>query len=208
MLGIGIPAGGEFGLMFVYFAVIYAVISTFGATAQAGFGIGIRMMQAVFLPALAVSFAAPAIAGQNYGAGNASRVRETFRTIMLINFVFMVTLTLLCQVRPEWLVQSFTSDAAVLEVATVFMTVISWNFVANGVIFTCSGMFQGMGNTVPGLISTATRLVTFVVPVFWLASRSGFRIEQVWYASVASMTLQAVVSFSLLRWQFARRLQF
>jgi putative MATE family efflux protein len=208
MLSIGAPAGGEFGLMFVFFAVIYAVISVFGSTAQAGFGIGMRVMQAVFLPALAVSFAAPAIAGQNFGAGRADRVRETFRTIMTINFVFMISLTLLCQWRPGFLVGSFTNDPAVLEVAAVFMTIISWNFVANGVIFTCSGMFQGMGNTVPGLASTATRLLTFVGPVLWLASRPGFQIEHVWYTSVTAMALQAVVSYFLLRREFARRLHF
>jgi putative MATE family efflux protein len=208
MLSIGAPAGGEFGLMFVFFAVIYAVISVFGSTAQAGFSIGMRVMQAVFLPALAISFAAPAIAGQNFGAGNPDRVRETFRTIMAINVVFMVLLTLLCQLRPGFLIGSFTDDPAVFEVAAVFMTVISWNFVATGVIFTCSGMFQGMGNTMPGLISTATRLLTFVAPVLWLASRPGFRIEHVWYTSVTAVALQAVVSYSLLRWQFARRLQF
>jgi len=38
ILRIGLPAGGEFALMFVYMAVIYTVIRDFGATAQAGFG--------------------------------------------------------------------------------------------------------------------------------------------------------------------------
>ena len=33
-LGFTLPAGGEFGLMFVYMAVIYVVIRDFGATAQ------------------------------------------------------------------------------------------------------------------------------------------------------------------------------
>lgn len=164
MLGIGIPAGGQFALMFVYMAVIYAVISALGATAQAGFGVGMRVMQAVFLPAMAVSFAAPAIAGQNFGAQNADRVRQTFRTAVLMSVGFMFALTLFCQWRPEWLVASFSSDAEVLRVASVFMTIISWNFVAAGVNFTCSGLFQAMGNTMPALVATATRIITFAVP--------------------------------------------
>ena len=47
MLGIGVPAGAELMLTFVYMAVIYTVIRGFGSTAQAGFGVGVRMMQAV-----------------------------------------------------------------------------------------------------------------------------------------------------------------
>lgn len=208
MLGVGMPAGGEFALMFVFMAVIYGVIRVFGATAQAGFGIGMRVMQAVFLPALAIAFSTPAIAGQNFGARNGDRVRETFRTAAWMNVAFMGVLTLLCQWRPEWLVAAFSHDAAVLGVAAGFLAIVSWNFVAAGLNFTCSGIFQGMGNTLPSLAATATRLATFVVPALWLARRPGFRIEHVWYLSVTTVALQALVNLGLLRWQLGKRLRF
>ena len=67
LLAIGLPAGGEFFLMFIYMAAIYWLIQPFGADAQAAFGLGSRVMQALFLPAMAIAFAAPAIAGQNFG---------------------------------------------------------------------------------------------------------------------------------------------
>lgn len=208
MLGVGLPAGGEFALMFVYIAVIYEVVSGFGATAQAGFGVGVRVMQAVFLPALAVAFAVPAIAGQNFGARDAGRVRRVFRTAAAMNVAIMLVLTLLSRWRPEWLVAPFSSDSEVLAVAALFIGIVSWNFVPQGLIFTCSGMFQGMGNTLPALVATATRLATFVIPVFWLARQPGFAIEQVWYLSVATVIFQAVMSLVLLRWQLDRRLRF
>jgi Na+-driven multidrug efflux pump len=69
-------------------------------------------------------------------------------------------------------------------------------------------MFQALGNTWPSIWSSGTRLVTFVVPVLWLSQQQGFRIEQVWFVSVATVTLQALVSYLLLRRQFAQRLQF
>ena len=208
MLGIGMPAGAEFILLFIYMAVIYAVISGFGSAAQAGFGAGVRVMQAILLPAMAIAFAAPAIAGQNFGARKAQRVRKTFTTAAGLNVCLMSACTLLCQWRPQWLVRSFSNDAEVLEVATVFMLIISWNFVPNGLILTCSGIFQALGNSVPALAASATRLITFVVPAFWLARQPGFAIEQVWHLSVATVVLQAVISLSLLRWQLARRLRF
>ena len=69
ILSIGLPAGGEFLMMFVILAVIYWVIRSFGPAAQAGFGIGGRVMQAVFLPAMALAFGTSPLAGQNYGGG-------------------------------------------------------------------------------------------------------------------------------------------
>src|ERR1700722_15466582 len=69
LLRIGLPAGGEFALMVIYIAVIYWIIRRFGSDAQAGFGIGQRLMQSMFLPAMAVAFATAPIVGQNFGAG-------------------------------------------------------------------------------------------------------------------------------------------
>ena len=84
MLKIGLPAGAEFALMAVYLMLVYAVSRPFGAAAQAGFGIGMRIIQACFLPVVALGFAVGPVAGQNFGARQAARVRETFRTAAAI----------------------------------------------------------------------------------------------------------------------------
>lgn len=205
MLRIGVPPGAEFALMFVFTGVIYYVIRDFGAPAQAGYGIGSRVMQSIFLPAMAVAFSAAPLAGQNMGAGRADRVRETFRWAALLGSGLMALLTLLCQLRPEWLVQGFTRETAVLAVASEFLRTISWNFVATGLIFTCSGLFQALGNTVPSLVSSASRLVTFAVPALLLAQRPGFRLRHVWWLSVLTMTAQAAFTLWLLNGEMRRR---
>ena len=205
MLRIGVPPGAEFALMFLFTAVVYYVIRDFGSSAQAGYGIGSRVMQSIFLPAMAVAFSAAPLAGQNMGAGQPQRVRDTFRWAALMGSGLMALITLACQWRPEWLVQGFTNEAGVLMVATDFLRTISWNFVASGLIFTCSGMFQALGNTVPSLVSSASRLVTFAVPALWLAQRPGFQLRHVWVLSVITMTVQAGFTLWLLRRELRRR---
>jgi putative MATE family efflux protein len=207
ILRIGLPAGGEFALMFVYMAVIYTVIRGFGATAQAGFGIGGRIMQAIFLPAMALAFAVSPVAGQNVGARLFDRVRATFRSSIAIGSAIMLALTLICQIKPDWFARAFTSDPAVIAVAAEFLHYISWNFVAQGIVFTCSGMFQALGNTVPSLLSSGSRLLTFALPVVWWSRQPGFELHHVWMASIASVTLQALISLWLLRGQLQRRTQ-
>lgn len=206
ILKIGLPPGGEFVLMFVYLGVIYAVIGTFGAAAQAGFGVGSRVMQAIFLPAMAVAFACAPIAAQNFGAGQAARVRETFRIAAMTGSALMVLLTLICQWRPEWFITGFTREDEVIAVGGQFLRIISWNFVASGLIFTCSGMFQAMGNTLPALLSSASRLLTFVLPVLWMSAQPGFALREVWLVSVASVAVQALLSLWLVARELRRRL--
>lgn len=198
ILTVGLPPGGEFALMFVYMGVIYWAIRAFGPEAQAGFGIGSRVMQAIFLPAMAIAFATAPVAGQNVGADRSDRVRATFRTAMITLSGIMLGLTLLCQVRPEALVAFFTDDPAVVGVGAQYLRIISLNFVATGVVFTCSGMFQAMGNTVPSLVASATRIVTFAIPAVWLSRQPWFALEHLWYVSVATVALQAAAAWWLL----------
>jgi putative MATE family efflux protein len=206
LLRIGLPAGGEFALMFVFMAVMYGLIRRFGPDAQAGFGVGMRIMQSMFLPAMAVAFAAAPIVGQNFAAGRFERVREAFRLSAMIGAAIMAMLTLLCQWRAAWFVHAFTSEPTAMAVGAQFLHVASWNFVASGFVFTCSALFQGLGNTVPALLSSASRIVSFMIPAFWLAANPQFQLVQLWYVSVASMTLQAFVSLLLVRAEFRSRL--
>lgn len=204
---IGLPAGGEFALMFVYMAVVYWTIRAFGAEAQAGFGVGGRVMQAIFLPAMAVAFAAAPVAGQNFGAGQHDRTRQTFVMASIMGTAIMLPLMVLIQVEAENLVGFFTQDAAVTSVAAGFLHIISWNFVASGIIFTCSGMFQALGNTMPSVISSGTRLLTFAIPAVYLSMQPGFQIRQIWLLSVTTVMLQLVMSLLLVRREFRRRLK-
>ena len=206
MISVGAPAGGEFALMFLFMAVIYWVIRDFGAAAQAGFGVGSRLMQAIFLPAMAIAFATGPIAGQNYGAKQHARVRETMRSSATMSVGVMIVVTLLCQWRPEWLVRGFTTEPAVVEVASHFLRLISWNFAAQAIIFTCSGVFQGLGHTLPALASSASRIATFMVPAIWLSTQPWLQIDHVWYLSVASVWLQAGLSLYLVSRVMRQRL--
>jgi len=207
ILNIGLPAGGEFFMMFVILGVIYWVIRGFGPAAQAGFGIGGRMMQALFLPVMALAFGATPLAGQNFGARHYERVRATFWHAALLSSVLMLGLTLVCQLRPQLFIQGFSRQPDVVAVGAEYLRIISWNFVATGLIFTCSGLFQALGNTWPSLLSSASRLLTFALPAFWLSTRPGFTLTQVWHLSVATVALQALTSLWLLRREFRRKLR-
>lgn len=203
---IGLPAAGQFVLMFIISSAVYIVIRSFGPAAQAGFGIGGRVMQSIFLPAMAVGFAAAPIAGQNYGAGRYDRVRETFRQSAIIGALIMVGLTALCAISPQVLTIPFTRDPAVTAVAVGYLRIVTLNFLTIGIVFCCSGMFEALGDTRPALIASASRLLTFLVPALWIANRGGEPLETFWYLSAGSIALQAVFSFLLLRREFRLKL--
>jgi Na+-driven multidrug efflux pump len=185
---------------------IYYVLRDFGAAAQAGFGIGSRVLGLIQVPAMAIAFAAGPIVGQNFGAGFNPRVKETFAKVALLGAALMLATTIFTQWQPELLLRAFTTDPDTIAVGAEFLKLVSLNLIAQGLIFLCSSIFQGLGHTTPQLISSTARLVTYAIPVLWLSARPGFRIEHIWYLSIATTNLQALLSVWLLRLQFRKRL--
>jgi Na+-driven multidrug efflux pump len=133
-------------------------------------------------------------------------VRETFKVAVLISAGVMFLETILCQFESDFFIHIFTTETAVVAVGVQMLVISSWNFVANGIIFCCSSMFQALGNTWPTIASSALRLVIFIGPALWLSTRPGFELHHLWYVSVATMFVQAGVSYLFLRREFARKL--
>jgi putative MATE family efflux protein len=208
MLAIGLPAGFEFAMMGVYLVVVYALARPFGAAAQAGFGIGQRVIQAMFMPAVALGFSVAPVAGQNFGARSRERVIDTFRKAAYMVSGLMVLLIIVCLIAPHALIGVFSKDPAVLAVGVEYLRIASWNFLASGMVFVVSSMFQAMGNTVPSLVASGTRILLVAVPAILLSRTAGFQLNWIWYLSVGAVFTQLALALLLLRREFNRRLTF
>ena len=208
MLRLGLPAGAEFALMAVFLFIVYAVSRPFGAAAQAGFGIGQRIVQAGFLPVVALGFAVAPVAGQNFGARQPARVLATFRSAASMAAGVMLAFTALCHAAPAAMIGFFASDPRVVAVGVEYLRIISWSFAASGVIFVASSMFQAIGNTIPPLAASLIRLVLVAIPVLALARQPGFSLRWIWYLSVATVLVQLAICLLLLRREFRLRLRF
>lgn len=206
ILAVGLPPGAEFALTAVYLFVVYRVSRPFGAEAQAGFGIGMRVLQASFMPVVALGFAVAPVAGQNVGAKLPDRVRATYRAAVMMATGIMAVTALLCQVFGHALVGIFSNDPAVVAIGDEYLHIISWTFVASGWVFVASSMFQAIGNTLPSLVASVTRLLLVAIPVFVLAKRPEFRLQWIWYLSASAVVVQWALSTALLRREFARAL--
>ena len=208
MLKIGLPAGAEFALMAVYLVIVYSVSRRFGSAAQAGFGIGMRVLQACFMPVVALAFSVGPVAGQNFGARQASRVRRTFTDAAWMSAAAMLILAAVCQFWAAAMVRPFTSDPQAIAVGEEYLRIVSLNFIASGIVFVSSSMFQAMGNTVPPLLTSITRIVVIAIPLAFLTGLPGFELRWVWYLSVAATALQLLMNLLLLRREYRLRLNF
>ncbi len=206
MLKIGLPAGAEFALMGLYMVVVYAISRPFGAAAQAGFGVGFRIVQSAFLPVVALGFAVAPVAGQNFGAGKGQRVRAVFKTAASMAAAGMLVLAVGIYLGAAPLIGLFSADPEVIQVGVDYLHVVTINFVASGITFVSASMFQGMGNTVPSLVTSFLRIVISIVPAIILSRRPDFALTWIWWLTVLSTTLQMVLNLTLLQREFRLKL--
>ena len=206
MLKIGLPAGAEFAMMAIYLFIVYRIAAPFGAAAQAGFGIGMRVVQAMFMPVVALGFAVAPVAGQNVGARLGPRVRAVFRTASMMAAAVMFVSAVLCNIAPASLVGIFSSDPQVVVVGDEYLRIVSWNFIASGLIFVTSSMFQALGNTIPSLIASVCRIVIIAIPALLLSRLPGFELRWIWLLSVGAILIQLTIILLLLRREFRLKL--
>src|SRR5437870_7141256 len=102
----------------------------------------------------------------------------------------------------------FSRDMIVIAFSSHYLHTRSLNFVSAGIVFTTSSVFQGIGNTLPPLFSSMTRLILFALPAVLIARTPGFEIRHVWYLSVGSIILQMCVNLLLLRHELRKKLRF
>ncbi len=207
VLAIGLPAGFEFAMMALYQAVGYAVARPFGAPAQAGFGVGLRVVQAGFLPVVALGLAAAPLAAQSVGAGQPARVRAVFRQAAALAAALMGAFALLSLLATDTLVGAFAREPLAAGVGADYVRVMAWTHVAAGVAFVASSLFQALGDTRPSLVASTVRMALLVGLVGLAARRPGFALHEVWLIAAGTLWAQCALCLVLLRRAFGRWLE-
>src|SRR5699024_8903898 len=94
ILKLGIPAGLQMGVIHAGMAAILSVVTQFGADSVAGFSAAQRLDSLIMLPAMALGTAVNAMAGQNIGIQQWSRVKQIARYATFYNFGLMLGVAL------------------------------------------------------------------------------------------------------------------
>jgi len=74
-----------------------------------------------------------------------------------------------CQLAGGAMIRVFSHDPQVVAIGDEYLKIISWTFPLSGIIFVCSSMFQAIGNTVPSMIASFTRIALLAVAIFAVA---------------------------------------
>jgi putative MATE family efflux protein len=203
-LWIGIPAGMNHFLLAANLLITYRVISGYGTAALASIGIGFRILQAIYIPVIAVASAMAAVIGQNFGARQYHRITGSFWTAWSISMLFMLGCTGVCRLIPASLIGMFSSDPDVIRFGVIYLAIFSLGNVMVGTIMIAAAVFQGLGKTYPSLIGAVLDNSLFAGLVFTLPVLFGWGMQSVWWIKLATAAVETAAVVIWLRWELMR----
>ena len=203
-LYIGVPSGLNHFLLAANLLITFRVISDYGTAALASIGIGFRILQAIYIPVIAVASAMAAIVGQNFGANKYKRITGTFARAWLISTLFMLFCTAVCQTFPDYIIEIFSNDSNVIRFGVIYLRVFSLGFIIVGAIMVFSAVFQGLGKTYPSLIGAVVDNALFAGLVFTLPVYFSWGIQSIWWIKLTTAIIEAVVVAVWLKGELQR----
>jgi putative MATE family efflux protein len=169
---LGLPASIELSARALGLMMMTFIVSSFGTLSLAAYGVGGNILQVVVIPAMGLSMAVSALAGQNIGAGNIERASRIGRLGAIVGFGSLTALGILVFFTSTHLVAFFVpADAEVIREGSLFLRImcLSWGFI--GAQFAFSGVFRASGNMVVNMILTVMSQWVLQFPLAYILSK-------------------------------------
>lgn len=193
---IGTPSVVQHSLISLGMIFVITIINGFGQAATAAFGVGMRIDQIAFMPALTFGGSVSMIVGQNVGAGLTYRVKEVFNWgiivcggISLIFAVFALTV-------PEFMVNIFLDEPQGFAIGVNYLRIMAISYLFFSVMFVANGVINGAGYT---FVTTAISLVGLYaarVPLAIYLSQRMNQVEGVFYAMTISNAVSMILALA------------
>ena len=147
MVRLGLPLALQMVAINISMMICHGFINSLGVTASATFGVGTKIDDIAGKLAVGVQYAAAPMVAQNFGAQKPDRVRRVvyWTWIMSASIYLIFTVVYLSLTRQIFAL--FTSDAAVIDLAPVFVHAIMWSFPGMTLMRGSSSFLQGTGNS-------------------------------------------------------------
>lgn len=161
-------------------------------------GVYYKLQTFIYMTANGIVQGIRPLIGYNYGAGEQRRVREIFRTSLILILSVMVVGTILSWSIPRTLIGLFTENQGTVQIGAKALRIISLGFLLSGISVTCCGALEGLGKGFPSLLISLLRYVVVIIPAALLLSRA-YEAEGVWLAFPLAEAITAVCAGSIYR---------
>ncbi|MCC8045529.1 MAG: MATE family efflux transporter [Clostridiales bacterium] len=180
--------------------VSYGAKSIYGSDIPlAAFGITMKVNQILIAIVIGMSTGSQPIWGYNYGSGQKDRVKQTYKTILLVSTVILTVAFAVFQLAPMSIVKIFGSESELYnEFAVKCFKIFLLACPLNGVQLVTSIFFQSIGKPTLATIISLTRQILYLLPAMLILPLA-LGVEGVLWAGALADILAFITALILLK---------
>jgi putative MATE family efflux protein len=168
---IGVPASLGMAGTSLGFLVLMGIVGAFGTPVIAAYGIASRVIHFFMMPAQGISLAVTSIVGQNLGANNIKRAKDSVTKGILMISAVLIPSAIITAFTGKYVTMFFIPhDVLVQQVGQVMFYIVSPAVIFFGLSSVLSAAFQGSGYTVPVMVYNIVRIWLFRIPLVYVIS--------------------------------------
>jgi len=152
-------------------AVVTRMISGFGTEAVAGYAVIGRLTPLAFCLIFGLSGAVGPIIGQNFGAGQMQRVRETLTKALFLASGYVAAVSLVLFLLRWPLADLFRTGEEARSLLFLFCGPLSLAFVFNAALFTTNAAFNNLDRPFTSTLLNWGRHTLGTIPFAWLGAK-------------------------------------
>ena len=206
---LGLPASLEQSMQALGMTAVMLLVASFGTVAIAAYGIGMRVLTFVIIPAFGISMAASTLVGQSIGAGDLGRAERITRVSALSSMALLGGASLLIIFAAAPIVRVFVPEDPGL--VTAGADVLRWMaaaFALMGAQLSLAGTFRGAGDTFAAMLLSAAGTLLVQLPIAWLLSKhTTLGATGIWMTYPISGCVNTLISLAYLRHGRWRRIR-
>lgn len=190
-----LPVAVESGAFTALAMVVTGMVSAnYGPTAVAVQRVGSQIESLSWLIGGGFASAVTAFVGQNFGARRWERIRHGYRIALGTLFAWEVVVTALLVWGGRFLFSLFLSEPPeILDMGATYLYILAGSQIFNALEGACSGVFRGMGRTLPpSVCSVASNLLR---PVLCWAFMQWMGLNGLWMGITVSAALRGLSMF-------------
>ena len=195
----------QFAIAHTSWIGLVRIVSTFGASAVAGYTIAVRIVVFAILPSWGLSNAAATLVGQNLGAKQPDRAEASVWRTGWYNMLFLGSIGVIFVLFAETIVRLFTHDPNVVPLAATCLRTLSYGNIGYAYGMVMLQAFNGAGDTVTPTIVNFFGFWLLEIPLaWWLAMHVGLHSNGVFWSIViaeCSIAAAGIVLFKRGKWK-------
>ena len=164
------------------------------------------VMQFAMLPLQGLGQGAQPIISYNYGARNATRVKDTFRLLLKASLCSSTLLWALVMIFPQMFAAMFTADPGLLEFTKTALRIYMACLLLFGIQMACQMTFTSLGKAKASILVAVMRKFILLIPLIYILPQI-FRVDQtmsVYMAEPVADFLAVAFTSVLFTFQFRK----